>query len=87
MACRKCRKRKRNMDVSPKRPARGSIRKAKRQEMRRKKKEKMRDEVQSEPTAPSSSSEEPHELGVELSRGKTISESVMSVIEFDVKPV
>lgn len=65
MGCRNCRKRPHNKDSSPKRPVRGSIRKQKRLEMRRKKK---------------SAIEKTHKRSVELSSGKTISESVMSVI-------
>lgn len=49
--CRKCREKKHNMETSPQRPPRGSIRKAKRDEMRRQKKTR-------------SSSHEPHESGV-----------------------
>lgn len=72
--CKNCRNKKRNLDKSPKRPARGSIRKAKRLEMRRQRKKKL-------------IADKTHESSVEFSGGKTISESVMSVVEIDLKPV
>lgn len=44
--CRKCRGKKHDMERSPQRPPRGSIRKAKRLEQRRHKKQKMSQEVE-----------------------------------------
>jgi len=65
MVCKKCRKRKHNMDSSPKRPERGSIRKRKRDEMRKKKKLAM---------------QKTKERSKKFSGGKTIRQSVMSVV-------
>lgn len=65
MVCKNCRKRKRNVDSSPKRPERGSIRKRKRDEMRRKKKLTM---------------QKSKERSEELSGGKTICQSIVSII-------
>lgn len=61
--------------AAPARKVRGSIRKAKRQEMRRQKMAKL------------TAAHKPHKLSVELGTGKTIGESVVSVIELNVKPL
>lgn len=70
--CKNCRKKPKNLESSPKRPARGSIRKAKRQEMRRQKKRRL-------------TAEKAHESSVESTSGNTVSESVVSVVQLNVE--
>jgi len=65
--CRKCRDKKKSLDRSPRRPPRGSIRKARREEQRRRKKARL-------------AAEKAHQSPVQLSGGETIRESVVSVV-------
>lgn len=81
--CRKCREKRMNTTNPLPRKPRGSIRKAKRAEMRKQKNVRMA----AAKAAAQSTTEEPHKLSVELGGGKTVSQSVMSVIKLNVKPI
>ena len=72
--CRKCRQnRPPNMEAAPKRPPRGSLRKARRDAERVAKKARL-------------TAEKAEQLPVELGSGKTICESIVSVVKLNVEP-
>ena len=88
--CRKCRDGKRNANFSPKRPPRGSIRKAKRMEMRRQKNLNMvrlQADRANGTSGPVLASEKSHHRGVEFGGGNAISQSVVSVDNLDVETI